>query len=135
MHFQTIQKITLIKVRGTKTSINENLQLLSNSLGLFSDRDKESSCFRIFVELTKRIKEDGLTSDELALKTNLSRATVLHHINKMMVAGIAILSKNKYSISSNNLTSLIKNLRNDTSCILNDLDELAKNLDKELKIK
>jgi len=135
MHFQTIQKITLIKARGTRIEINESLQLFSNSLGLFSDRDKESSCFRIFVELIKRIKEDGLTSDELALKTNLSRATVLHHINKMMLIGIVTLSKNKYNISSDSLTSLIKNLRDDAVDILNHLNELAINLDKKLKIK
>ena len=53
---------------------NKDIQWLSDSLGLFNLRDKEKSCFRIFLELIKAKKEDKLiSSDEIAFNSHLSR--------------------------------------------------------------
>ena len=50
------QKITVIKVRRSHgADINRELQWLGNSLGLFNVRDKDSSCFRVFITLVKEL--------------------------------------------------------------------------------
>ena len=82
----SFKEIRILKI-GEKSSkdINENLQWLSNSLGLFNQRDKERSCFRVFLELIKAKKESKLiSSDEIAFNSHLSRGTVIHHINKLI---------------------------------------------------
>ena len=48
------QRITIVKIRKpVTTDVNEELQFLGNSLGLFNLRDKDKSCFRVFIELLK----------------------------------------------------------------------------------
>src|SRR3990167_11073730 len=83
---EEIYKITIISLRRPlEKTINQELQWFGNSLGLFNLRDKDKSCFRVFIELLKAAKANmPLTSDELAYRLNLSRGTVIHHINKLM---------------------------------------------------
>ena len=40
------------------------IQWFSNCIGMFNERDKEKSCFRIFVNLLK--EEEPVSSDEIA---------------------------------------------------------------------
>ena len=49
-----VKKVVLIKVRRPEGgNVNADLQWLGNSLGLFNLRDKDSSCFRIFITLVR----------------------------------------------------------------------------------
>jgi len=52
------QRITIINIRKRSLdNINMKLQWLGSSLGLFNLRDKDKSCFRIFIEVIKSAKE------------------------------------------------------------------------------
>ncbi|MEE9525702.1 MAG: helix-turn-helix domain-containing protein [Candidatus Woesearchaeota archaeon] len=125
------KRITIIKIRKPEQrDVNVSLQWFGNSLGLFSMRDKDRSCFRIFIELIKSTKaHDPLSSDEIAAKLDLSRGTVVHHVNKMMDSGIIIREKNKYSMRVENLASLIEELHKDISKTCKELIDVAKELD------
>src|SRR3989344_3893994 len=128
------KKITIIKLRkSSNKDVNDDLQWFSQSLGLFGERDKEKSCFRVFVELLKASRKNKeLTSDELALKSNLSRATVIHHLNKLMESGLVISQDNMYSLRVNNLEYLVDELRKDVLRTLDDIHSMAEELDEEL---
>lgn len=129
-----LKKISLIQLRKpTKKDLNIELQWFSQSLGLFNERDKESSCFRIFIELVKAARRNhALSSDQLALKTNLSRGTVIHHLIRLKEAGLILHEKNRYALRTNSLTELMDELRRDALRILEDLEETAERLDEEL---
>lgn len=128
------QKVTIIKIRNpVKKSINHELQWLGASLGLFNLRDREKSCYRIFVELLKSSKGgDGISSDSLAYKSGLSRGTVIHHINKMMDSGIVINKRKKYLLRADNLPALISKIEEDMKRILDDIKEIAKDIDGKI---
>ena len=128
------QKITIIKLRkSSDKDVNNDLQWFSRSLGLFGERDKEKSCFRVFVELLKASRRNKeLTSDELALRSNLSRATVIHHLNKLMESGLVISEDNRYFLRVNNLEYLVDELRKDVLRTLDDIHSIAEELDEEL---
>jgi predicted transcriptional regulator len=128
------QKITIFKIRKPiKKDINEELQWLGSSLGLFNLRDKDQSCFRIFIELIKNTKNNaGITSDELAYRLNLSRGTVIHHIKKLKNSGLVILEHNKYILRVNNLNSLVDEINRDLQRTYEDLKDVAKNIDRKL---
>ena len=128
------QRITIIKLNRPKDSgINLNLQWFGNSLGLFNLRDKNKSCFRIFIELLKNARHSmGMTSDELALKLDLTRGTVVHHINKLSETGIIVHEGNKYYLRVNNLKFLIEELEKDVTQTLSDLKSVASELDDSL---
>ncbi len=127
-------KITIIKLRKpTEKDVNNDLQWFSESLGLFGDRDKEKSCFRVFLELIKAIRrKKALTSDEIALRSHLTRATVIHHLHKLIESGLIIPYENKYILRVDNLENLILELKKDLIRTFEDLQDLAKDLDEEL---
>ncbi len=128
------QKITVVRLRKpVRKNINDELQWLGNSLGLFSLRDKDKSMFRIFIELLKSAKRStGLTSDELAIRLNLSRGTVCHHLKKLRGSGIVVVENKRYILRVDNLRALIEELERDTKRMFDDLRDIAKDIDMKL---
>jgi predicted transcriptional regulator len=127
------QKITIITARKpAKKNINEELRWLGASLGLFNLRDKDQSCFRVFIEMIKNAKKQGLSSDELAYKLNLSRGTVVHHLNKLIAAGIVVSDRNKYMLRVDNLHQLIDEIEKDIQRSIDDLKHVAHDIDSYL---
>ena len=128
------QKITIIKIRKpVRSEINEELQWVGASLGLFNLRDKDRSCFRIFVELLKSSKiGNGLSSDEIAFKSGLSRGTVIHHINKLIESGLVIVEERKYILREAKLEPLIDEVEKDVLRSLEGLRAIAKDIDKKM---
>ena len=128
------QRITIIQTRRpARQSLNEELQFFGNSLGLFNMRDKDQSCFRIFIELLKAAKlQQPRSSDELAYKLKLSRGTVVHHINKLMESGIVVHEANRYLLRVNNLEVLVEEIKRDVNRSLENLKNIAKEIDLAL---
>ncbi len=125
--------ITIKKIKKPKNSdLNQDIQMISHSLGLFTKRDKEKSCFRVFVEI---LKNEGLTAEKITLNTNLTRATIIHHLNSLMKAGLVVKKRHNYFLRGNSLSGLIKEISKDMNKTFNDLDKLAKNIDNELTLK
>lgn len=127
-----IKKIVIEKVdKPMQADLNKELQWFSKSLGLFdSKRDKEKSCFRVFITLIRYKK--GLRSDEIAANANLSRGTVIHHIHNLAEKGIVDSKKNKYFLRYNDFEDLIKEIHRNTERMFKDMENIAKKLDKEL---
>ena len=130
------QKITIVQIRRpAERNINQELQWLGTSLGLFNLRDKDKSCFRVFIELLRSAKAHQiLTSDELAARLALSRGTIIHHINKLMESGLVVHEGNKYTLRVDTLRALIEELEKDLKRALDDLKEVANEIDKTLRL-
>ncbi len=130
-----MKRVVVIKVhRLGEGNINTDLQWLGNSLGLFTLRDKDSSCFRIFITLVKKSNSNApLSSDEIAEKLNLSRGTVVHHLIRLMDSGIVVHEKEGYLLRENNLQRLISDLERDTETIFEELKQVAKEIDERLR--
>lgn len=130
------QRITIIRMsRPAQGNVNDELKWLGHSLGLFSERDKDSSLYRLFVELIKSSRAGRLqTSDELAARLGLSRGTVIHHLNKLMETGLVVSDKNRYALRVGNLEILIDELKKDVKRAMDELKTIAKQIDEELKI-
>ncbi len=125
--------ITVKRVKRPKTSdLNNDIQIISQSLGLFSKRDKEKSCFRVFLEI---VKNKGMNAEEITLNTHLTRATVIHHLNFLIKSGLIIKKGHKYFLRGETLEGLIKEISKDMEKNFSELDKLAKNIDSELTLK
>jgi len=124
-------KFTLISYsEQPPKNINEQLQWLGSSFGLFNLRDKDSSCFRVFIELIKH--KDGITAEELSKRVNLSRATTIHHLNKLIDSGIAIYEKKKYRLRAMTMSEIIDEITADINATLLRIKEIAQNIDGKL---
>jgi len=130
-------KITIYKVKKPSTNdLNSQLQFFSQSLGLFSSRDKEKSCFRIFIALVEAKKSRRfLSSDEIADKANLTRATIIHHLKNLEEHGLIRQENNRYSLSSNSFSSIIKTIEKESKELFEELESLAESLDEKLELK
>ncbi len=130
------KKITIIKIRKpSEKTINNELQWFGDSLGLSNLRDKDKSCFRIFIELLKSTKrKENLNSDELASKLGLTRGTIIHHINKLIDAGLVVHERKKYLLRVANLRDVVSEIKKDLDRVCLDLDEIAKDIDRKLEL-
>ena len=130
-------QITIYKIKKPeKLNLNSQLQWFSQSLGLFNKRDKEKSCFRIFIVLIEAKKSSRyLSSDEIAEKANLTRATIIHHLKNLEDHGLIKKESNRYSLSCKNFSSIIRHLQEEFRQSLEDLEETAKELDNLLELK
>jgi len=128
------KRITIIKIRkAPKDNVNEELRWLGNSLGLFGIRDKDSSCFRVFITLMKTTKRNKIiSSDEIAGRLRLSRGTVVHHLTKLMNSGIVIRESGGYLLRENNLAGIIKDMKRDMEAVFEELNKAAKEIDDKL---
>ena len=130
------KRVTIIRINRPNTrDINQSLQWFGNSLGLFNLRDKDKSCFRIFIELIKAAKiNEPLTSDEMAVNLDLTRGTGIHHVNKLMGSGMVLKEGNRYMLRVSNLTSLVEEIHRDVSSTCKELRDIAEDIDRCLGI-
>ena len=129
-----MRKITIIKVRKQGTyNVNEELQWIGNSLGLFNKRDKDSSCFRVFITLVRKAKQnEHLSSDIIAGRLHLTRGTVVHHLTKLINAGIVMRERKGYILRENSLQEIIKDIQRDMEGMFFELQEVAREIDEKL---
>lgn len=130
------RKVTIIKIQKPQgRDLNEEIQWFSNTLGLFSQRDKEKSKFRVFLELLKAAKNKRpLSSEQISKRTGLSRATVIHHLNYLIESGVVADFDGKYMLRVNNLEELVVQIQKDIFDVFKDLKEMAEDLDRELEL-
>jgi DNA-binding transcriptional ArsR family regulator len=135
-------RIVIIKAEQPEMqNVNDLLQWFGGSLGLFSMRDRDRSCFRVFIVLLKSGKKErgkavsGVSSEEIAEVTSLSRGTVVYHLNKLMEAGLVREAKKKYYLEADTLEGLAEKLRMDAEIALENLKRLGREIDGKMKRK
>ena len=127
-------RVTVVRIRKELSgNVNQELQWIGNSLGLFNLRDKDSSCFRVFITLVKRAKQNTpISSDDVAERLRLSRGTVVHHLNKLIESGIVVKERNGYLLRESNLQDMINDLQRDIEGVFSQLKNVAKEIDGKL---
>ncbi len=128
------QRITIMSIRRPDAiNINSELQWLASSLGLINLRDKDKSCFRIFIEILKSTKQQhALSSDDLAQTLGLSRGTVVHHLNKLMESGLVMNEHNRYILRVSSLHSLVDEIERDFKRTCEEIRDAAREMDRKL---
>jgi predicted transcriptional regulator len=127
-------KLTIWKIRRSDSdNVNRELQWLGNSLGLFNLRDRDSSCFRVFITLVRKAKRnEPVSSDEIADHLSLTRGTVVHHLTKLMDSGIVIRDGRRYILRERNLQQVVRDIQRDMELVFSDLNDVAKEIDDKL---
>lgn len=129
-----LQRITVVRTRKPDfDNINDQLQWFAQSLGLFNLRDKDRSCFRLFIELIKLSRtQEVISSDDLAVKLDLTRGTVVHHLNKLLEMGLIVSNRNRYELRVNSLKALVELLEQDFLKSVADIKTVASAIDRQL---
>ncbi|HLD89156.1 MAG TPA: winged helix-turn-helix domain-containing protein [Candidatus Nanoarchaeia archaeon] len=133
--FGVEQKILLHKIRKPlRKNLNEDLQWIGRSFGFFNPRDKDRSMFRLFIELLQASKhKQELSSEHIAQLLNISRGTVVHHLNKLIEAGIVVENRNRYKLRVDSLELLVDELERDIKRNFEDIKEVARDVDSMME--
>ncbi|MFH1521755.1 MAG: winged helix-turn-helix transcriptional regulator, partial [archaeon] len=79
------------------------------------------------------LEEKGyLSSEQLAKRSNLSRATVIHHVSRLIDSGLVMKKEQGYFLRFNSLESLTKEIEKDVHSTFKKLREMSKRIDEEL---
>ncbi len=129
-------KITIYRSkRPPEDNVNEELRWFCDSLGLFGERDRDKSCFRMFVALLKALHGSrGMTSDEIADSVALSRGTVVHHLHTLMGSGLVVQDRSVYMLRVDRLSTLVEEIEHDLMRSLEDIKKAAEEIDKRLEL-
>ena len=112
-------------------SVHEQLQHFAYSLGIITERDRDKTCYRIFLVLMKKEHRNGLSSTDIAEMLNVTRGTIVYHLNRLISSGIVHKHKGKYYFRSQNLTTLIDEMHKEVIINLELIKRLARDLDEE----
>lgn len=106
---------------------------MGNSLGLFNLRDRDSSCFRVFITLVRTARRnEPLSSDEIAGRLHLSRGTVVHHLSRLMDSGIIVKERKGYLLRETSLQQIVRDIHRDMEAMFSELQEVARDIDEKL---
>src|SRR3989344_8916776 len=131
-----MKKITINIEPIPESNTNEQLHWISQALGLFNERDKEKSCHRIFVELIKAKKDNKqVNSQDLADRSHLSRATVMHHLDKLIESNIVMEKDHEFELIDSNLNAIILRLKKEMNDFMVEMEKMSRKLDEELGFK
>ena len=131
-----MKRITISIEPIPESNTNEQLHWISQALGLFNERDKEKSCHRIFVELIKAKKDNKqVNSQDLADRSHLSRATVLHHLDKLIESNIVMEKEHEFELIDSNLNAIILRLKKEMNDFMVEMEKMSRKLDEELGFK
>lgn len=73
-----------------------------------------------------------MNSQDLADKSHLSRATVLHHLDKLVKSNIVIEKDYEFELVDSNISSMISRLKEEMNDFLGEMEKISKKLDEEL---
>lgn len=129
------RSVQVKKVRSPAPgNIEEDIDYICKSFGYFTLRDKQNSAGRIFRLIVREGcgDKDGLCSDILAEKLELSRGAILHHLNNFIKSGLIIKENNSYRLRSQSLQKSIEEIKIDIDRIFNQMIKISKEIDEKL---
>jgi predicted transcriptional regulator len=128
-------RYTIARVRlPSSKKLNDQLHHFGQSIGLFGERDRDRSAFRIFIELLRATKKNAnMSSDMLASRLNLSRGTVVYHLNRLIHVGLVVHHGNRYALRHNRLELLLEEVQRDIHRTVEELKITARELDRWLE--
>ncbi len=118
--------------RPFSSDIDRELEWICHSLGFFENIDREKTASAIFREIVKAAEQGRpLTSTELSKRVNMSRGSVINHLNNLLRAGLIVRSGRYYLPRSKSVFRTIREVEEDIDRIFRKMEETAKKIDRE----
>ncbi len=114
-------------------NLDDRISWLSDQLCLSSGRDVKNLATKILkIVLENSSKQKPLTSLEISEQLGVAPPRVNHHLRNLINSGILVRRSNRIYLRRKTLYGLINELRKDIDRVLTDVEEIAKDIDKEL---
>jgi len=118
--------------RPFSDSVEEEFNWLCKSLGFFEPIDREKTAANIFREIVKATElGKGISSTQLALLVDMSRGSVINHLNNLQEAGLIERHGRLYKTRSSSMFGTINELEADVMFVFQQMKKIAMEIDKE----
>ena len=117
--------------KPVRRDLEDELDWICQSFGFFEPIDKEKTAATIF-KLLVRAAETGkpLTSSDIAGLINMSRGSVINHLNNLIQSGLVVKGGRYYFPRSRSIYRLIKEVEDDILSTLQRMEKTAHEIDK-----
>ena len=114
----------------------EDLRWICHALSLVTSRDKSETVVSVIQTiLVGTRKGKALPSDKIAEHVGISRGTAIHHIKRLIRAGLIVRKGNTYELRELSLERTIARIKDDVCRFIDDVMEIGKSLDKLFHLK
>lgn len=130
-----VKQIIIKKIRlPAPGNIEDDIDFISKSFGYFTQRDTANTAGRIFRILVKDAcgDKEGLSSEEISEKLDISRGTTVYHLNSFIETGLISKEHNKYRLRSPSLQKSIEEIKEDMERMMKHMLKIALEIDKQL---
>lgn len=123
--------------KPAEKNLNEDIEWICQSFGLYEPIDKDKKAKEIFQKLLETMAEEktGLSSTEISRQTHLTRGAALNHLKKMIAAGLVVKDERTYCMRCSSLYNTIVELKRDMNRMFEDIEEIAKEIDERMGVK
>ncbi len=126
-------KIVIRRIeRPFSGSLEKEFEWLCKSLGFFEPIDRDKTASEIFLEVVKATEENRpLTSSQLAECVEMSRGSVVNHLNNLQRSGLVVRHGRSYLARSRSMVRTIEEIEEDIDRIFAKMKKTAKEIDEE----
>jgi predicted transcriptional regulator len=117
-------------------SLEEDLLWFCDSFGFSSGRDTENTANRIIFSLLEKLSNDEISSSEiLAEDLDMKISRINHHLRNLNDSGLLYRKKRLIYLRGGSLKAAVKEMRKDSERILDELENIAEEIDSMMGLK
>lgn len=130
-------KIVLKKVeKPFSKDIEKELEWICRCFGFFEPIDRSKTASSVFKEIVFAAeKNKALSSTQIAKRVEMSRGSVINHLNNLMRSGLIIRQGRNYLLRSKSIFRTIEEIEEDIERIFTKMKKTAKEIDEEFGVK
>jgi predicted transcriptional regulator len=118
-----------------KSDIDSDIEWICRCFGFLEPRDRMKTASRIFAALVEvPAEKGGVSSDELAERVGVSRAAVVHHLNRMTGSGLVVRREGVYHLRAQNLENTVIEVQRDVARVFENLRRIAREIDQSMNM-
>lgn len=111
----------------------DELNWICQSLGFFEEIDSRKTASAVFREIVKATEEGvGLTSTAIADRVQMSRGSVINHLNNLLRSGLIVRDGRYYTARSKSIYRVIEEIEEDIDRIFTKMKRAAQELDRQI---
>ncbi len=131
-----VRREIIIKERRMpeREEVEDLMEWVCECLGLVKGRDTDKTSAKLLMcFLRHSMKNESATPEIMASELNLSRSTVIHHLQKYVKSGLIIRTSKGYELRERTLEETLAEIEKDVEREFERIRKIARKIDEALK--
>ncbi len=127
-----VRRIVIFELEAPKKpNVEEEIKWLCRCLGLEPEKDKLA--FEIFLHLLDANRRgDGVKTIDITIRSNVTQAAAVYHMNMFMRSGLVVKKGAKYFLRGSTLAETFELMEADVIRKMEQLKQIAQRIDEQM---